>query len=96
MTITSSGVARPDPRIEDQFIDIICADDALMQAEFEAIVAAEWATSPPVRSTGPIIADGRGARGDHRRPPSRFHSRARGASRAGRDLLFARAPPDAN
>jgi hypothetical protein len=32
-----------------QFLDLICADDELVQAEFDAIIAAEWPSPPPDR-----------------------------------------------
>jgi len=95
MTITSSEGVRPDPRIDEQFIDIICADDALMQAEFEAIVAAEWAMSPPVPRTGSGAADGRSVGRDHRRPAPRLGSGENRPERVSREIPFARSPPDA-
>jgi hypothetical protein len=36
----------------DQFIDVVCAEEDLLRAEFEAIVAAEW-PEPPSRHPGP-------------------------------------------
>jgi len=32
---------------EDQFLDLLLADDDLLQAEFDAIIAAEWPGPPP-------------------------------------------------
>ena len=34
---------------EEQFLDLVCSDEDLVQAEFEAIIAAEWPTPPPAR-----------------------------------------------
>ena len=31
----------------EQFVELFCADDDLVQAEFDAIVAAEWPSPPP-------------------------------------------------
>jgi len=40
---------------DEQFIDVLAdllrADDELLRAEFDAIVAAQWPTSPPGRGT---------------------------------------------
>jgi len=33
--------------VEDQFLDLLLADDDLVQAEFDAIIAAEWPGPPP-------------------------------------------------
>lgn len=32
---------------EEQFLDLLLADDDLLQAEFDAIIAAEWPGPPP-------------------------------------------------
>lgn len=40
-TITASGV-------RDEFLDVLCADEDFVRAEFEAIIAAAWLTPPPV------------------------------------------------
>ena len=32
---------------EEQFLDLVLADDDLLQAEFDAIIAAEWPGPPP-------------------------------------------------
>lgn len=34
---------------EEQFLDLVYSDEDLVQAEFEAIIAAEWPTPPPAR-----------------------------------------------
>jgi len=31
----------------EQFLDLICADNDLLQAEFDAIIADQWPTPPP-------------------------------------------------
>ncbi len=33
--------------VEDRFLDLLLADDDLVQAEFDAIIAAEWPGPPP-------------------------------------------------
>jgi len=32
------------------FLDVICADEELVRAEFDAIIAAEWPDLPPIAS----------------------------------------------
>ncbi len=50
-TITEpSPVAVPDR--EEEFLHLICADEELLRAEFDAIIAAEWPTPPPRRPAG--------------------------------------------
>jgi hypothetical protein len=39
-----SGAAR---RVEEEFLDLVCADEELLRAEFDAIIAQEWAGRPP-------------------------------------------------
>ena len=53
--------------VEEQFLDLICGDADLLQAEFDAIIAAEWPT-PPANTPG------NGAAGGH--PVSRAARRA--------------------
>jgi hypothetical protein len=33
--------------VDDQFIELMCADEELLRAEFDAIIAEEWAGTPP-------------------------------------------------
>jgi hypothetical protein len=41
------------PGCEAEFLDLICADEELLRAEFDAIIAAGWPTEPPtVRGVG--------------------------------------------
>jgi len=39
-----------DDRIDRQFLDLICHDQDLLTAEFDAIIAAEWPTPPADRA----------------------------------------------
>ena len=32
---------------DEQFIDLLCSDDELLRAEFDAIIAAQWPGTPP-------------------------------------------------
>ena len=59
--------------VDEQFLGLICSDEDLLRAEFDAIIAAEW-PSPP--TTTPR----RGAA--HRHPASYTHGRG-GAPVAG-------------
>ena len=56
---------------DEQFIDVLAdllrADDELLRAEFDAIVAAQWPTSPPGRGTAGPRPGGRPP-GRHRFP----------------------------
>jgi hypothetical protein len=58
---------------DEQFLDLLLADEDLLRAEFDAIIAAEWPGQPPGRP-------GRGARAE-RRPggPRRRRPRAAGS-----------------
>ena len=44
---------------DEQFLDLLLADEDLLRAEFDAIIAAEWPGQPPGRP-------GRGARAERR------------------------------
>jgi hypothetical protein len=46
MATNPASDARVEPSVDDQFLDMVCADADLLRAEFEAIVAAEWLTPP--------------------------------------------------
>jgi hypothetical protein len=43
-TVEVSEVAQS---MEAEFLALICADDDLLRAEFDAIITAEWPTPPP-------------------------------------------------
>jgi hypothetical protein len=63
-TAETSGPAAPS--VEAQFLDLICDDPDLLQAEFDAIIAAEWPEPPGHRFS-------RGAAGGY--PDSRSYGR---------------------
>jgi hypothetical protein len=44
--------ARP-AAIGQAFVDLVCADDELMRAEFDALIAASWPTPPAVPPVRP-------------------------------------------
>lgn len=79
------GVARFS---DEQFVDLIFSDDELVQAEFDAIIAAEWPSRPPGRPSRDTPDGGnhdggqyRGTGGRASRPLRPQHSGVRGWSR---------------
>jgi len=50
-----------DERIDREFLDLICHDQDLLTAEFDAIIAAEWPTPPADRARA--VTGGSPARG---------------------------------
>ena len=65
---TGGSLART---VDEQFLDLICNDEDLLAAEFDAIIAAEW-PRPPANTPGRGAADGRPASGAHRRTVARI------------------------
>ena len=39
--------------VDEQFIEVMCADEELLRAEFDAIIAEEWPGSPPPADPAP-------------------------------------------
>jgi hypothetical protein len=39
--------------VDEQFLELVCADDELLRAEFDAIIAEEWGGSPAVPDPPP-------------------------------------------
>jgi hypothetical protein len=37
----------PDRRTDEEFIELVCSDEDLLAAEFDAIIAANWPGRPP-------------------------------------------------
>jgi hypothetical protein len=58
------------PGTSDLFLELLCADEDLLRAEFEAIVAAEWPSPPPAQP-----AEGNAARRGPPRSPSSTRGR---------------------
>jgi hypothetical protein len=57
MPTTPATPATGDPtarRIDEQFLDLICNDQDLLTAEFDAIIAAEW-PNPPANPPGGAV-----------------------------------------
>ncbi|HSF99164.1 MAG TPA: hypothetical protein VLA55_10765 [Ornithinibacter sp.] len=50
MLTIPAAPARETRSHEDEFLELVCADEELLRAEFDAIIAREWPTSrPPAR-----------------------------------------------
>jgi hypothetical protein len=96
MRITFDQGAGTDRGVDERFIELICADDELVQAEFDEIVAAEWRILPPVRRAFRSTDDD-GHADDRAHPvagPARPCTRGR-VRAASSELVFARSPPRA-
>lgn len=46
-TIRHTYDTGPPATLEEQFVELVCSDEELVQAEFEAIITAAWSTPPP-------------------------------------------------
>ena len=57
VALTGTGLTRASE--DEEFLALVCADEQLLRAEFDAIVAAEWPGPPP---------DAPGGRCDRERP----------------------------
>ena len=47
MPTTPNGAHRTAKSVDEQFIALVLADEQLLEAEFDAIIAHEWASRPP-------------------------------------------------
>ena len=63
--------------VEEQFLELICNDDDLLAAEFDAIIAAEWPEPPPTGLQRRRQRAPRKWRGHARRPCPRYGLRRR-------------------
>jgi len=63
--ITRTTGSTATPGTDEQFIELVCADEDLVRAEFDAIIAAEWPSPPPVQPAS-AGADGRPGRAERR------------------------------
>ncbi len=62
-TLPTVGEDAP-PDTDEQFLAVLCAEEELMRAEFDAIIAAEWPIPPPPHR---VLA----VRAEDDEPPSR-------------------------
>jgi hypothetical protein len=77
MPSSPAAGTRVEPSVEDQFLDLVCADEELLRAEFDAIIAAEW----PNPAGGAAAGTARGSRHARRGYDGHGHpDRARAAS----------------
>jgi len=92
--VTSWGYAvGTEPSVDERFLELICTDDALVQAEFEAIVAFEWRELTPVRRAATKAEDDHEVDSAHLGAAGRDRRRGRGHTGARIDLVVARSPP---
>jgi hypothetical protein len=47
------------PATDEQFVELLCANQDLLRAEFDAIIAAEWPSPPPAEPDRGDDAEGR-------------------------------------
>jgi hypothetical protein len=76
-TTTDLAVAASTTQTTDEFLELVCADEQLLRAEFDAIIAAQWPGSEPgpPDDRGPApVGRGPGGRSDG---PSRPGGRER-------------------
>jgi hypothetical protein len=73
----------------DEFVDLLCADEELLRAEFDAIVAAEWPGEPPLE----FRPRGDGPRWPAPTPPSEPHRPGRRTRRRVDEWARQRSPP---
>jgi hypothetical protein len=55
------------PNTDEQFLELLCGDEDLLRAEFDAIIAAEWPSPPPAEPECGAGAEQRPRRGWQRR-----------------------------
>jgi hypothetical protein len=55
---------------DEQFLELLCADEDLVRAEFDAIIAAEWPSPPPAEPDHGADAERRPCRPRQRREAS--------------------------
>jgi hypothetical protein len=56
--------------VDERFLEILCADQELLRAEFDAIIAAEWPSPPPAEPDRGAAAARRPRRARQRREAS--------------------------
>jgi hypothetical protein len=75
---------------QDTFLAMVCADDELLRAEFEAIIDACWNPPPATRLTRPVRPPSRpSCHGAARQPAPSWRSDGRG----GHEWIRQRSPP---
>jgi hypothetical protein len=50
----AAGAARPDERVQDEFLDLVLADEQLLRAEFEALMRESWPDEPAATTPRPV------------------------------------------
>ncbi len=67
--MTRTGGSAATRGMDEQFLELLCADEDLLRAEFDAIIAAEWPSPPPAEPD-------RGAGAERRPRPARLRRAA--------------------
>ena len=67
--MTRTGGSAATRGTDEQFLELVCADEDLLRAEFDAIIAAEWPSPPPADPD-------RGAGAERRPRPARLRRAA--------------------
>lgn len=93
MVISSETGISSAAGIDEQFIELICADDELVQAEFDAIISAEWPATPPIRTTHREADCFHDADGELHAADGQPQSGPGEPVRASNEWAFARSPP---
>ena len=93
MTTVPNGQTDRVVGVDEEFLALMCADEELLRAEFDAIIAEEWADSPP-RAEPPVASPstGPGPR-RHGLPRGRLSSRRRTRDPADDGWGRQRSPP---
>jgi len=65
--VHAAGVIRS---LDEDFLELVLADEQLLRAEFNAIIAQEWLVSPPPAAPRPTGREG-GPQPQRRQPPRR-------------------------
>jgi len=89
--IGSAGVAG-DRSTEQQFLDLLLADEELLRAEFDAIIAAEW-PGPPPNLPHRRVGGEPGPREERRHPAPATAARGVGRRSRGEGSARQRSPP---
>ncbi|HEX5495658.1 MAG TPA: hypothetical protein VFX70_13895 [Mycobacteriales bacterium] len=91
--VADAGTDNAAEAVDEEFWALVCGDEELLSAEFDAIVAAEW-PSPPVHSPGRSADHGRPG-GPAHEPTHGLHPRARPAHPGVDGWSRQRSPPHA-
>jgi hypothetical protein len=93
MPTSSATGSNVGQSIDEQFLALVCSDEDLLRAEFDAIIAAEW-PDPPMDTSRRGGLERRRASGGHRLPASPLPAPSASPRRSGiGGRAWQRAPP---